>query len=93
MNASVVPSGEKRGWWSWLGAERQLPRRGRAVGRDEPQRVTVAVEAGRDGLERDDGVAPVRRQARLGRDAQAVQVVGAGRSGHVDPPTIGTPRV
>ena len=66
-----------------LRAEGQLPRRRRTVRRDDPQRVAVTVEAGRHGLQRDDGVTPVGRQARLGGDTQAVQVVWAGGSGHV----------
>ena len=72
------------------GAEGQLARRSRAVGRDEPERAAVAVEARGDRLERDDRHAAVGRQARLGRDAEAVQVVGAGGARHGVPPQIGT---
>jgi hypothetical protein len=44
--------------------------------------VVIRIEPGSDGLERDDRPATVRRQCGLGGDAQAVQVVGTGRSGH-----------
>ncbi len=65
------------------GAERQLSGfAGVLAGRDEPERSAVAVVVGRDGLQRDDHEAAVRREARIGRDAQAVQVVRARRTGH-----------
>ena len=47
---------------------------------DEPERRPVAIEAGRDRLERDGDEAAIGRQARFGRDAQAVQVVGSRRA-------------
>ena len=82
-NASVRPSGEKRAWpscraprVSWRGARPSVG------GRDEPERVPVAVVARRHRLERDEHEPAVGREARLGRDAEAVQVVGAGRTGH-----------
>ena len=34
-----------------LRAERQLARRRRAVGGDQPERVPIAIESGRDGLD------------------------------------------
>ena len=61
-----------------------VARRRARVGRDEPQRLAVAVVRRCDRLERDDGPPAVRRQAWLGRDAQAVQVLGARGSGHAD---------
>ena len=76
-----------------LRAQRQLAAGPRAVGRDQPERLPVAIEPGRDGLERDDGEAAVRRETRFGGDPQAVQVVGAGRARHGDPPAVGTPEV
>ena len=72
------------------GAEGQRSRRTRAVGRDQPQRAAVAVEARGDRLDRDDRDAAVGRQARLGRDAEAEEVVGAGGARHGVPPQVGT---
>ena len=54
MNASVRPSGEKRGCRSCLAPRVNWSWRSRPVGRDQPQRAAVAVEAGGDGLDRDD---------------------------------------
>ena len=69
-----------------LRAERQLARLAAvaavAVERHEPDRVAVAVALRGSGLERDQGVAAVRRDARVGRDAELVQVVGGERSRH-----------
>ena len=87
MNARVRPSGEKRGWPVVPRAERQLARpvaarrsaRARARGGSHRSR---ARRSGRV----DDRERAVGRQARLGRDPQAVQVVGARRTRHGHPP-------
>jgi hypothetical protein len=69
-----------------LGADRQLP--GLAlVGRDQPERVAVAIETRSDGLERHRHGAAVRGEARFGRDPQAIQVVGAWRARQGIPPS------
>ena len=74
----------------WLavvpGTERQLARLLAAFGGHEPEGVAVAIEARGDGLERHDRVPAVRGEARFGGDPQAVQVVGARRARHGDPP-------
>ena len=81
----------------WLavvpGTERQLARLLAALGGHEPEGVAVAIEARGDGLKRHDRVPAVRGEARFGRDPQAIQVVGAGRARHGDPPESGTREV
>src|SRR4051794_12174609 len=62
------------------GAERQLPRRRPTIRVDLPDRVTVAVEVGGDRLDDEDRMEAVRREAWLGGDSKAVQVVGARRA-------------
>ena len=73
-----------------LRAEGHLAGGRSAVGVDLPERVAIAVEAGRDGLDDEGRAAAVGRQARFGRDSQAVQVVGARRTRHGGPPEDGT---
>ena len=64
-----------------LRADRQLARLA-TVGRDDPQRVAVAIEAGRDGLDRGDHGAAIGRQAHADRHAQSIEVVGSRGTGH-----------
>ena len=79
------------------GPDGQLARSA-SVDRDQPDRVAVAVEAGRDGLQRQRNRPAVGRQLGLGGDAQAEEVVGTRRAGHGGPPgtaglEVGTPEV
>ena len=70
-----------------LRPERQLARLAAAgIERHDPQRVAVAVALRRGRLEGHDRPGAVGRDARVGRDAELVEVVGGERSRHVDPP-------
>ena len=80
MNATVWPSGEKRALRSCFDADRQLARPAGSLERHEPDGVAIAVVPRRGRLERDERQCAVRREPRVGRDAQAVQVVGGERT-------------